>query len=95
MPATSQRILVVASESAASDELHDAVRSFAIDPGARVRFVSPGREPLEAIADALATFPATELVVATPPRSDLAERVLGRFGLPTVPVVVRPQLVAA
>ena len=52
-------------------------------------------DPLQAIADALATFPATELVIATHPEHrsnwlarDLVGRALARFGLPTVHVVV-------
>lgn len=49
------------------------------------------RDPFKAVADALVTFPATELVVAT----DLAEPMLGRFGLPTVHVVAARRLVAA
>jgi hypothetical protein len=52
-------------------------------------------DPLQAIADALVTFPATELVISTHPESrsnwlahDLVHRALARFGLPTVHVVV-------
>src|SRR5690349_20405792 len=66
-------------------------------------------DPLQAIADALTAFPATELLIAThpEPRSnwlahDLVDRALARFGLPTVHVVVasgslapEPVLVAA
>jgi hypothetical protein len=66
-------------------------------------------DPLQAIADALAAFPATELLIATRPEArsnwlahDLVDRALARFGLPTVHVVVdltaagpAPVLVAA
>jgi GABA permease len=63
-------------------------------------------DPLRAIADALVTFPATELVIATHPESrsnwlahDLLGRALAEFGLPTVHVVVdvtaRTEAVAA
>ncbi len=52
-------------------------------------------DPLQAIADALVRFPATELVISTHPESrsnwlarDLVHRALARFGLPTVHVVV-------
>src|SRR4051794_7404641 len=52
-------------------------------------------DPLQAITDALVTFPATELVIATHPESrsnwlarDLVDRALAQFGLPTVHVVV-------
>jgi len=52
-------------------------------------------DPMQAIADALVGFPATELVIATPPEArsnwlahDLVDRALARYGLPTVHVVV-------
>jgi hypothetical protein len=52
-------------------------------------------DPLQAIADALVTFPATELVISTHPEArsnwlarDLVGRSLAQFGLPTVHVVV-------
>ena len=52
-------------------------------------------DPLQAIADALATFPADELVISTHPErrsnwlaGDLVERAFVRFGLPTAHVVV-------
>lgn len=53
------------------------------------------QDPLQAIADALVTFHATELVIATHPEArsnwlnrDLAGRALVCFGLPVVHVVV-------
>ena len=63
-------------------------------------------DPLQAIADALVTFPATELVIATHPEArsnwlahDLVGRALATFGLPVVHVVVdvaaAPALLAA
>jgi hypothetical protein len=66
-------------------------------------------DPLQAIADALTEFSATELLIATHPEArsnwlahDLVHRALARFGLPTVHVVVNvasiapaPVLVAA
>jgi hypothetical protein len=52
-------------------------------------------DPMQAIADALVAFPATELVIATHPESrsnwlahDLVDRALARFGLPTVHTTV-------
>jgi hypothetical protein len=140
MPSTTtQHILVVANETAAGEDLHHAVRSFAADPAARVHVVAPAlnsrlrhwfsdsdaayvaaetrlaeclerlsalgldadghigdEDPLQAIADALVTFPATELLIATHPERrsnwlsrDLVHRALAQFGLPTVHVVVQ------
>jgi hypothetical protein len=58
-------------------------------------------DPLQAIADALTAFPATELLIATHPEArsnwlahDLVHRALARFGLPTVHVVVNAAAVA-
>lgn len=52
-------------------------------------------DPMQAIADALVSFPATELVIATHPEArsnwlahQLVERALATFGLPVVHVVV-------
>src|SRR4051794_6405814 len=52
-------------------------------------------DPMQAIADALVAFPATELLVATHPEArsnwlahDLVDRALARFRLPTVHVAV-------
>jgi GABA permease len=51
-------------------------------------------DPMRAIADALDSFPATELVISTRPpaqsswlAADLVDRALARFGLPTVHIV--------
>jgi hypothetical protein len=52
-------------------------------------------DPMRAIADALATFPATELVIGTHPRArsswladELVDHALARFGLPTLHTTV-------
>lgn len=52
-------------------------------------------DPLQGIADALAFFPATELVIAAHPAArsnwladDLVDTALARFGLPTVHMAV-------
>src|SRR3954462_6197648 len=59
-------------------------------------------DPLEAIADALAVFPADQLIIATPPERrsnwlarDVVRRARERFELPTVHVAVDRALVAA
>jgi nucleotide-binding universal stress UspA family protein len=138
MPFPNQCILVVANETATAQELHNAVRAFAVDPAARVLVVTPAvnsrmrhwysdsdvaqaaaearlalcvarlsdlgldvdghvgdEDPLQAIADALRRFYATELMIATHPEArsnwltrDLVGRALLCFGLPTVHVVV-------
>ncbi|MGH3011251.1 MAG: hypothetical protein ACRDMY_05315 [Gaiellaceae bacterium] len=52
-------------------------------------------DPLQAIEDALRTFPADELIVATPPADDAgwleeatAKEMFGRFELPVTHLVV-------
>jgi len=52
-------------------------------------------DPLQAIADALVSFPADELVISTHPEErsnwlahELVDRACGRFGLTTVHVIV-------
>jgi hypothetical protein len=52
-------------------------------------------EPLQAIADSLRTFPADEIVIASAPAirargvtRDLAERAMGRFGLPVAQLLL-------
>src|SRR3954453_15169355 len=59
-------------------------------------------DPLEAIADALAVFPADQLIIATHPERrsnwlarDVVRRARERFELPTVHVAVDRALVAA
>jgi len=136
-----KRILVVANETVAGPELHDAVVALAGDEGAvdvlviapalnsRLRhwlsdddgaraaaearlasclerlaetgIAAEGRigdaNPLQAIADALKTFDADELVIATHPRGrshwlqrDLIRRARTRFPQPVLHVVVDP-----
>ena len=58
--------------------------------GVRARGCVGDRDPLQAIADALPTFPADEIVIAgqsersTRPADELASRARSRFGLPVV-----------
>jgi hypothetical protein len=59
-------------------------------------------DPLEAIADALAIFPADRLIISTHPESrsnwlarDVVRRARERFGLPTEHVAVERVLIAA
>jgi hypothetical protein len=66
--------------------------------GVSARGLVGSESPLEAIADALALFPADELVVATPPpdhanwlEQDLIERVRVEHRLPVVHLVVEPR----
>ena len=62
----------------------------AVEPEASVEAVEVGDpDPVQAIQDALATFPADEIVIATSPESDAswlerdaADKVRERFGLP-------------
>jgi K+-sensing histidine kinase KdpD len=65
------------------------------DLGLDVRGHVGDPDPMRAIADALVSFPATELVIATHPEArsnwladDLVDRALARFGLPTVHMAV-------
>jgi hypothetical protein len=59
-------------------------------------------DPLEAVADALAVFPADQLIISTHPEKrsnwlarDVVRRARERFGLPTAHVVGERTLVAA
>ena len=135
-----KRILVVANETVAGPELHDAVVALADEGALDVLVIAPalnsrlrhwlsdddgaraaaearlasclerlaetgidaeGRigdaNPLQAIADALKTFEADELVIATHPRGrshwlqrDLIGRARARFPQPVLHVVVDP-----
>jgi nucleotide-binding universal stress UspA family protein len=83
-----------AAQAAAEARLAECLGQLS-DLGLAVEGHVGDEDPLQAIADALVTFHATELVIATHPEArsnwltrDLVGRALLCFGLPTVHVVV-------
>jgi K+-sensing histidine kinase KdpD len=95
------RVLVVAPaprsrwrRQAAEERLHTCVTrldGLGLDVEGRLG----DEDPMRAIADALVSFPATELVIGTHPRArsswladELVDHALARFGLPTLHTTV-------
>lgn len=83
-----------AARRAASLRLAGCVAAL-LDAGVRVRGWVGDADPLQAIEDALAVFPADELLIATHPEErsnwlahDLVARACARFSLPVVHLVV-------
>jgi len=97
-PALNSRLRHWFSDSDAAYEQAEARLGACIESLADLDFDVGGHvadeDPLQAIADALATFPATELIITTHPEPlsnwlahDLVDRALARFGLPTIHVI--------
>ncbi len=80
----------LSDEDAARRRAEERAASFVgrlIQSGARAEGRAGDADPLQAIADALPTFPADVIVIAAPPEHsglahDLASRARARFGLP-------------
>jgi hypothetical protein len=98
-PALNSRVRHFFSDSDAARESAEARLAECVKQLSKLELDVAGHvgdeDPLQAVADALVTFPATELVIATHPESrsnwlahDLVHRALAQFGLPTVHVVV-------
>jgi hypothetical protein len=82
------------ARATAAARLGDVV-SFLREEGVAARGIVGSDLPLEAIRDALAIFPATEILVIAPPRDratwsdrDIAARALETYGRPLTEVVV-------